>query len=613
MAQGDNHGTLVNNHYHFQRSQKDKCCTLLESLTFDRMNARLRNVATPVPHTCRWLRTSEKFLAWIDEGRIQEHHGFLWIKGKPGSGKSTIMKDTVSWSERAWPTQIILTYFFNARSSDRLEKSSLGLYRSLLHQLLMACPDTQTRFVTRFVSKKRDGKVLEEWAEEELKNFLIELVTTQQHLSVAMFIDALDEGSSDDIRSMVSYFWNFTRYATSAGAVTRVCLSSRHFPYITIQKGLSIVLEKQLQHGHDIETYIQQKFVGDDSPQMSVLRRRVRDRSTGTFLWVVLTVTMLNKLYDQGKKPAAMLQRLNEVPQDLQELFANSLSRDVEDIGERIALFRWMLYSLRPLDPAELYVAVQQACSSEDEDDEEIPTEDWVARYLVNCSRGLVELTSTTPPVVQFIHETVREFLLKVNLLGGNDLNVNTSHTVPPDFEGHDCHIAIAEDCLRYLLGLGLQTSSSAISTRQHILTEYAAEFWWQHAQESNQMCSQTLSTLAVELLTDENNLGTWLQHYDVDASQLHIVPITIPDLASPLYYAARIGLVEVVVILLEQKAEVNAQGGEYGNALQAALANGHEKVVQMLLEQGADVNAQGGKHGNALQAASLGGHERVV
>ena len=37
----------------------------------------------------------------------------------------------------------------------------------------------------------------------------------------------------------------------------------------------------------------------------------------------------------------------------------------------------------------------------------------------------------------------------------------------------------------------------------------------------------------------------------------------------------------------------------------QAASAGGHEKVVHMLLDAKADVNAQGGRHDNALQAAS--------
>ncbi|KAF7540669.1 hypothetical protein G7054_g1120 [Neopestalotiopsis clavispora] len=59
--------------------------------------------------------------------------------------------------------------------------------------------------------------------------------------------------------------------------------------------------------------------------------------------------------------------------------------------------------------------------------------------------------------------------------------------------------------------------------------------------------------------------------------------------------------------------ADVNTQGGVYGNALQAASAKGHQDIVQMLLANGADVNTQGGVYGNALQAASRGGHREIV
>ena len=59
--------------------------------------------------------------------------------------------------------------------------------------------------------------------------------------------------------------------------------------------------------------------------------------------------------------------------------------------------------------------------------------------------------------------------------------------------------------------------------------------------------------------------------------------------------------------------ANTNAQGGSYGNALQAASADGSEKVVQILLEKGADVHAQEGFFGNELQAALVYGHEKVV
>ena len=40
--------------------------------------------------------------------------------------------------------------------------------------------------------------------------------------------------------------------------------------------------------------------------------------------------------------------------------------------------------------------------------------------------------------------------------------------------------------------------------------------------------------------------------------------------------------------LLLDKGADVNAEGGEFGNALAAASSRGHEKVVQLLLDNGA-------------------------
>ena len=54
---------------------------------------------------------------------------------------------------------------------------------------------------------------------------------------------------------------------------------------------------------------------------------------------------------------------------------------------------------------------------------------------------------------------------------------------------------------------------------------------------------------------------------------------------------------VEVMQQLVEKGADVNTQGREYGNILQAAVLNREYEVVRFLLDKGADVNAQGGMH----------------
>jgi ankyrin repeat protein len=68
---------------------------------------------------------------------------------------------------------------------------------------------------------------------------------------------------------------------------------------------------------------------------------------------------------------------------------------------------------------------------------------------------------------------------------------------------------------------------------------------------------------------------------------------------------AAETGKAEVVQILLDVGADINAYGGRWGSALQAASWEGQETIVLLLLQAGADVNQQGGEGGNALQAAA--------
>ena len=63
--------------------------------------------------------------------------------------------------------------------------------------------------------------------------------------------------------------------------------------------------------------------------------------------------------------------------------------------------------------------------------------------------------------------------------------------------------------------------------------------------------------------------------------------------------------------LLLDRGADINAQGGKYGNALEAASVQArwpwicdYVELVQILLNAGANINAQGGLYGHALRAA---------
>jgi nucleoside phosphorylase len=100
---------------------------LLDSLKFDQIDARQMTIKKAHAKTCRWLLSKPEYLDWLDNTKLGEHHGFLWMKGKPGTGKSTIMKFALANARKTMKDRIIMSFFFNARGED-LEKSMVGLY-----------------------------------------------------------------------------------------------------------------------------------------------------------------------------------------------------------------------------------------------------------------------------------------------------------------------------------------------------------------------------------------------------------------------------------------------------------------------------------------------------
>lgn len=63
-----------------QSAQAKQYDTLLESLTFQRMDARHANIITALPETCQWVFNHPHFLVWEGHSRDPDHHGFLWLK-----------------------------------------------------------------------------------------------------------------------------------------------------------------------------------------------------------------------------------------------------------------------------------------------------------------------------------------------------------------------------------------------------------------------------------------------------------------------------------------------------------------------------------------------------
>lgn len=69
--------------------------TLKSALAFPEMMLRSDSVAREQAQTCKWLCETPEYKSWRNPAFRPVHHGILWIRGKPGAGKSTIMKYTL--------------------------------------------------------------------------------------------------------------------------------------------------------------------------------------------------------------------------------------------------------------------------------------------------------------------------------------------------------------------------------------------------------------------------------------------------------------------------------------------------------------------------------------
>lgn len=580
---------------------------LVKSLPFERMHERQRNIPSALSTTCDWVSSHPSFVSWLDDSRLNEHHGFLWLKGKPGSGKSTIVKEALRCMVQQKPTHTVISYFFNARSPPRsLEKSTFGLHRSLLHQLLTLIPSTHASFVECFASKKGERSV-EPWTEIEIQEFLIDLIRKRCLPPLFVFIDALDEcADDDDIRRMVAFFEDCCEHAIDSSSTLRVCFSSRHYPHLSVERGLSLIVEKEEAHGEAIRTYVRRKLRRGIEWKIGNIGNEILQKSDGIFLWVVLVVERLNRIFDQGKGIKTIKRELHTVPDNLQDLFVNILRRDDADMPQCITLLQWVLFTLEPLTVSELYTAIQISCATCEEIDDELPDKEHLSLYLLNCSRGLIEIAGEGQPIVQFIHNTVREFLL----------NVDTS-VLPPTivtisqitFSADTMHMNMATECLKYLLNALTLSSSEAALVREYPLVLYAAKSWYVHVHVSNNPCSKEVTNIAVQLLTGSPNIRIkWLRIHDLDFPIRSRYKLTFRHPISALYQAVRFGIPDIISCMLDQGGEenVNARGGYFGTALQVACFYGSYDIARLLIDHGADVNIHCGQFGNALQAAAL-------
>ncbi|EQB46479.1 hypothetical protein CGLO_14452 [Colletotrichum gloeosporioides Cg-14] len=409
----DNSATVAQTILHERREN------LMKLLRFPDMNARYGNVETKLDDTGTWILQSESYKTWIAPGGQERRPGFFCVSGKPGSGKSTIMKSAVTEASK---TNVVVThFFFNARGQD-LEKTTFGLYRCLLFQILEKLPDLQEILDDTVLLP---SSLTSCPAIDTVRSLLRRAVNALNGRTLACFIDALDECDEDQIEAMVTYFDGLETDALRNNIELKVCFSSRHYPPVDIpcnekRRDFKLVLEGESGHTQDLEKYVQKTLRHAGNPLGHKIRTRILEKCEGVFLWVVLVVPILNKYLSSGMASLKRAEkRLDELPKGLEKLFEDIIKRDNENMVDLLLCIQWVLFSKRPLRPDEFYYAMLAGSPDFDEEemehDADTVTKERMWLRVTRSSKGLAEIVKHPTPSVQFIHESVREFLVKQN------------------------------------------------------------------------------------------------------------------------------------------------------------------------------------------------------
>ncbi|KAG7415831.1 Vegetative incompatibility protein HET-E-1 [Fusarium oxysporum f. sp. rapae] len=533
------------------------------------------------PGTGAWLLNSPAFQEWKLGSR--QH---LWLYGLAGCGK-TILSTTILDHLLQIDTHTTLTFFF-AFDDDRKQKRE-HLLRSLAVQLYHTGNEAAKRLDNLFTSHD-DGR------RQPDTNALSACVDTMIQIAGKVFIiiDALDECTARE------ELLHWLRGLASSNA--QLIVTGR--PEADFQReiprsfdGRNCVLLDKKDINADIRSYveatIEQKsdFVDKKlSPSiLGEMRDKIGNRADGMFRWAACQLESLARCLTL----AAIEKTLKSLPNDLNETYRRML----EDIPseyrhDAIRLLQFLVHTKRPLTLAEAVEVIATEINQE-------PRGFDIKRRLFQAADTLrycpslviiaeVKKYAGIVKELHLAHFSVKEYLLK-----------------QAQFNLKSASIAICKTCLTYLTDIW---GNHSMIRHDFPMARYAAESWMDYAVSAE--TSEDIVRITVNFLEDETTFQRWCQLYQADREWDHKPG---PPRASRLYYACLGGLSRAVRDLATRGADVNARGGEYGNALQAASYKGNLEVVQLLLDKGADVNAEGGKYGNALQAASFNGKLEVV
>jgi hypothetical protein len=330
----------------------------------------------------------EKTFHWLfDQGVVPFYNwlaatdstpsSIFWIKGLPGSGKSTLTKFAMrdprtirilsGENDHERDLWKLIGYFFHDRGAT-VQKSHSGLLKELLFQILLELPTTfqfMSSIYKVLVSQQRTSSVI--WDSENLTKALLAIFQQRKRkISICMFIDALDEHDGDN-NELAKTLHSMAKIADNNIVKLKICVASRTWTVFEHHFGSCPNFAIQEHTQRDIEEYtnsiLQESLPKTqeppyDSSHIQELANQIRRKARGVFIWVKLVVGEISRGIRDGTPLFVLKEKISSMPEELENLYTRTIQR-IEPAykQEAIHMFEIAFAALRPL-PLTLFLDV---------------------------------------------------------------------------------------------------------------------------------------------------------------------------------------------------------------------------------------------------------------
>ena len=509
-----------------------------------------------------WFQTHDLYQQW----KASTRSAVLWVKGKPGCGKSVLAALTVNELKGLQTDNTAVAHFY-CDSSNPERSEYRYLLTTILKQISVQSPrlDQNLERMYNMESLVQDRGP----GANEVEKILPAVFSGFRR--AFMVIDGLDELSEPE--RFLRFLPLLLRETTSTLMV--IVFSRDISPMQTAFKDYPQLRVNGVNNAEDIKMFISSKLSADDpdwDPNLlDVVKAVLLDKAEGMFLYVSLMVGRLRGSLPQSE----LVERLISLPKGLTKAYEANLKRILDqddELDKRLTLkiLLWIANAKRPLSRKELLEGLSIRHGAKTIDGRDRYGTD---REFTTFCAELVLLDNDD--FYHLVHASLRDYLL----------GLADDHTPKlEDYRLMQLHAerTLAEACLTYLLfdrfaGGSVATAEQLTSlTRDNPFLRYAAEHWGDHVAIAQ---DDAPIDLTWEFIDSENARNVAMQ---VTMSEENKYPF--PG-SSPLHMLASFGLLKMAKSRPQMKELKNQIDGFGLSPLDYAMQGRNREMCLWLLE----------------------------